>query len=154
MEIENTRLHSDRWAHELANDCRNAKKSIHLCSMSMQVPKRNTRSDWQELWDEWVRAKLRGVDVALWLAAPQSNAAATRGNGRAGAAAVAAGIKLRYVRGNKLLHAKCAIIDVERAWIGSGNFTCAAACENYETYLSISSPGIAQQLLNKLESLP
>jgi phosphatidylserine/phosphatidylglycerophosphate/cardiolipin synthase-like enzyme len=120
----------------------------------MQVPKRNTRSDWQELWDEWVRAVQRGVQVNLWLAAPQSNAAATKGNSGAGAAAVAAGIKLRYVRGNKLLHSKCAIVDMERVWIGSGNFTSAAACENFETYISVTSPNIALLLCNNMESLP
>jgi len=137
----------------MAADCWNAKKSIHLCSMSMQAPRKNSKNDWEELWFSWVTAVQRGVPVRLWLAAPQQNAAATLGNRGAGACAVAAGIDLRYVRGNQLLHAKCAVIDGERAWVGSGNFTMAAATENHEAYLSISSPRVSLALIQKMEGL-
>jgi len=153
MQPTNIHYHETGWARALALQCNQAQTTISLCAMSLLVPRLNTKSEWAELWQSWCTAVQRGVRVDIWLAAPQQNAAATKGNASAGSALVAAKIGLHFVRGNKLLHAKTAVIDMQHVWIGSGNFTLAAATENHEAYISMHSPAIAQQITQRLRGL-
>jgi phosphatidylserine/phosphatidylglycerophosphate/cardiolipin synthase-like enzyme len=51
------------------------------------------------------------------------------------------------------LHAKCVIIDEERAFITSANFTEAAQERNIEAGVLLSIPGIAKALCSQFENL-
>jgi phosphatidylserine/phosphatidylglycerophosphate/cardiolipin synthase-like enzyme len=81
------------------------------------------------------------------------HAPATRGNYGAGRACTAAGIHIHYVTGNRLLHAKTCIIDKHAIWIGSGNFTAAAAHHNHEAYLRADCAKIAAEIVSRWEAL-
>jgi phosphatidylserine/phosphatidylglycerophosphate/cardiolipin synthase-like enzyme len=144
---------SDGWARELARECDLAHESICLCAMSLQPPFRNTNNDWSELWQSWCRAVKRCVQVDIWLAAPQQMPRATLGNVGAGEALVRAGIGIHFVRGNRLMHSKSCVIDRCQVWIGSGNFTAAAATTNHESYIRLDSSRIANQVIERLHKL-
>jgi phosphatidylserine/phosphatidylglycerophosphate/cardiolipin synthase-like enzyme len=51
------------------------------------------------------------------------------------------------------LHAKCVIVDEERAFITSANFTEAAQERNIEAGVLLAIPGIAKALCSQFESL-
>jgi len=145
--------HGRGWADHMAEECSAARRSIHISALSMLPPGPNAHGDWPELWRSWCAATRRGVRVDIWLAAPTPIHAATRGNFGAGRAITEAGMYIHYVRGPQLLHAKTAVIDAASIWIGSGNFTAAAAHHNHEAYLSARCPSIAKQIIERWESL-
>jgi phosphatidylserine/phosphatidylglycerophosphate/cardiolipin synthase-like enzyme len=141
------------WAEQLAYECALAQRSIKLCAMSMVPPLANTNNQWVSLWRSWVEASQRGVNVNMWLAAPQSMPAATRGNQGAGAACVRAGIGINFVRGKRLMHAKTVVIDDSAVWVGSGNFTLAACTDNYESFIRVNSSRFAATISERLLGL-
>ena len=138
----------------MAEQCALAQTTIHISALSMLPPTPNAIGDWPELWRAWCAAARRGVRVRIWLPAPMQNNAATRGNVNTGRIAVAAGIGINLLSGNRLLHAKTCVIDASSVWIGSGNFTAAAAHHNHEAYLRADCPAIARELIERWESLP
>jgi len=145
--------HGEGWAEHMAEQCALARKSIHISALSMLPPGQNATGDWPELWRAWCAAARRGVRVDIWLPSPTGIHPATKGNIGAGRAIVAAGLGIHFVQGNKLLHAKTVVIDAASVWIGSGNFTAAAAHHNYEAYLQARCPKIARQLIERWEGL-
>jgi len=145
--------HGAGWAEHMAECCALAQRSIHVSALSMLPPTQNASGDWPELWRAWCAAARRGVAVHIWLPAPSGIHPATKGNGGAGRAIVDAGMRIHFVQGNKLLHAKTAVIDESSVWIGSGNFTAAAAHHNYEAYIQATCPRIARQVIERWEAL-
>lgn len=145
--------HGDGWANDLWDDCANAKTSIHISALSLQPPTPRGRGHWPELWDAWKNAALRGVQIDFWMAEPTPVHPATGKNYSAGEALAQMGAHPHYVKMPRLLHAKTVCIDRAVIWIGSGNFTAAAAHHNHEAYLSAYCPTIAEQLIKRWESL-
>jgi len=145
--------HAEGWAVALAKDCAAAVRTIHLSALSLVPPTPNGHGSWPELWRALQAAASRGVYVHVWLPAPQPAHPATRGNIGAGRACAEAGINIHYVQGPRLLHAKTAVIDGTILFVGSGNFTAAAAHHNHEHYLRADCPAIAQQIVLRLLSL-
>ena len=154
-EIQSAQLfyHGAGWAGAMAAECAAAQKSIHASALSMHTPTPNAAGDWPELYRAWCAAARRGVRVAIWLPAPTQIHPATKGNITAGRSASASGIEVHYIIGNRLLHAKTAVIDGTSIWVGSGNFTAAAAHFNHEAYLQAKCPHIAKQMIARWESL-
>lgn len=149
----NLYYHGGGWAIALAAECAAAQRTIHLSALSMIPPTPNGTGAWPELWCAWKAAAARGVAVHIWLAAPSPIHPATRANMTAGKAASSAGIQMHYITGNRLLHAKTAVIDATTIWIGSGNFTAAAAHHNHEAYMRADCPAIARQIIDRWQSL-
>lgn len=149
----NLEYHGAGWAAALRADCDLASRSLHLSALSMLPPGANASGPWPDLWRAWIAAAKRGVDVHLWLPAPMTHNPATRGNFGAGSACTEQGIFIHYATGNRLLHAKSCVVDAHIVWIGSGNFTAAAAHHNHEAYLRADSPKIAAELICRWEAL-
>jgi len=153
MDTCNVTYHSTAWAAALTLASAAAKKSIHLSALSLLPPTPNATGTWPELWRTWCAAAQRGVTVDLWLPTPCHAHPATRANFRAGEACAKNGIKIHYVNPSKLLHAKTAVVDEQIAWIGSGNFTAAAAHHNHEAYIEVHSAKIAREIISRWKLL-
>lgn len=148
-----TSLHLEQWAATMARDCDAAGVSIHACAISCMPPRTNAPGSWPQLWASWCGAAARGLAVTLYLPAPLKAHGATHYNGEAGRLAAAAGMRPRLKVGPRLLHSKALVIDNRVVWIGSGNFTCAAASKNAESYVRIISPDFAAEIVRRLEQL-
>lgn len=137
------------WAAAMADQCAAAQRSIHISALSMIPPTQNATGDWPELWRTWCAAARRGLSVHIYLPSATTIHAATRGNNTAGRVIVANDMHIHLIKGNKLLHAKTVVIDDISVWIGSGNFTAAAAHHNHEAYLQTAHQQIARQLIER-----
>lgn len=151
--IENTNLYTAKWAENMAHDCKAAQHSIHLTAISCLPPTEKAAGAWKELFSSWEDAAKRGVEVHIWLPVPNKAFPATLQNHTAGMKLSASGVFTHMVKGNRLLHAKTCIIDNRIAWVGSGNFTAAAANYNYEAYLRVDCAKIALDLRTRWELL-
>lgn len=149
----NIEYHGESWAAALAADCTGAQSSILASALSLLPPTPNASGSWPELWRAWKAAAARGVRVAVWLPVPSPIHPATRGNFGAGRACTENQIEIHYIAGARLLHAKTCIIDARVVWIGSGNFTAAAAHHNHEAYLRADCAKIAHELASRWEAL-
>lgn len=149
----NLTYHGEGWALAMSKECAAAERTIHISALSMTPPTEHKTGHWQELWQAWCAAAKRGVNVHIWLPSPSEIYPATKGNIGAGRAIIEAGMHPHFVQGSRLLHAKTAIIDARTIWIGSGNFTAAAAHFNHEAYLRADCKKIAKQLIERWESI-
>jgi phosphatidylserine/phosphatidylglycerophosphate/cardiolipin synthase-like enzyme len=147
-------LHLEQWAPAMAADCDAAGVSIHACAISCMPPRTAAPGAWPSLWASWCAAAARGLAVTLHLPAPLKAHGATHYNGEASRIAAAHGIRPRLKIGPRLLHSKALVIDNRIVWLGSGNFTAAAASKNAESYVRIISPDIAADIVRRLEQLP
>ena len=123
------------WSAPMAQDFRNAKKTILLSALSLhwaRLPTENQHGQWCAALADAAR---RGVDVVIVLPQPSKAHPATAQNATHAAQAFAHGIKARWVQSGRLLHCKSCVIDSEVLWIGSGNFTGAAMSHNHEAYV-------------------
>ena len=154
IESANLYYHGEGWAAAMADECQLAMASIHASALSFQPPRTQTDGDWPRLYQSWVDAAARGVQVCVWLPAASTTHPATHHNLTAARRMIADGIHARLVSGNQLLHAKTCVIDASSIWIGSGNFTAAAAHFNHEAYLRADCPAIAAELIARWEALP
>lgn len=146
-------LYEKDWAINMARDCTSARQSISASALSLLPPRHTTDSPFGQLWQAWCAAAARGVPVVFFLAAPSKSHPATAQNITAGALARAAGMSARYVPQPGLLHAKTLVIDERIVWIGSGNFTAAAAHYNHEIYCRFESVEIAQRILTRWNNI-
>lgn len=149
----NLEYYGANWAYALRLECDQASRSLHISALSLLQPTPNGTGAWPDLWRAWKQAAARGVKVNIWLPAPMPHAPATRGNHGAGRACAEAGIQPHFVTGNRLLHAKTCVIDARSVWIGSGNFTAAAAHHNHEAYLRADCVKIAAAIIARWEEL-
>lgn len=146
-------LHLTHWAAAMAADCNAAQSDIALSALSLLPPRTNSPGEWPTLWQALIAAAARGVRVTLYLAKPSPiNLATTRNHGTA-ATANAHGIACRLIPGPHLLHCKSLTIDSRIVWIGSGNFTSAAAHHNHEAYIRAARPDFAAAVLARWKAL-
>lgn len=148
-----TTLHLSDWAAAMARDVRAATASASLSAISIQPPRSKTPGQWPDLWAALVAAAARGVRVTLYLPPPSNTHPATRFNSNTATVAAAAGIATRFLRGPRLLHCKSLVLDARVVWIGSGNFTSAAAHHNVEAYLRTERPDFAATIAARWDAL-
>lgn len=141
------------WCGSMAAQCATAQRSIHMSALSMQAPRQDAIGTWPDLWRELCAAARRGVRVDIWLPAPSPIYPASKGNQATGQRIVDEKMHVHFVTGNRLLHAKACVIDTASCWIGSGNFTAAAAHFNHESYLQTVCPVIAGRIISRLKTL-
>jgi phosphatidylserine/phosphatidylglycerophosphate/cardiolipin synthase-like enzyme len=146
--------HGADWAAAMRAECDHAQTSILITALSVLPPGRDASGPWPELYAAWKTAAQRGIKVRVWLPAPSAAHPATRQNHTSAIKMAAAGLFPHLVPGAKLLHAKTCTIDCKSVWIGSGNFTCAAAHHNHEAYLRADCAHIARELAARWEQLP
>lgn len=142
---ENTSLHFD-WVPPLVADLAAAQVSIVVSSLSLHPPRARRVGNIGQLWQAITDAAARGVAVAFYMTRPTSSHPATSFNAAAAATLHAAGVAVHLLPPARLLHAKTVSIDNQIAWVGSGNWTAAAATHNREAYLRAASPALAVRL--------
>lgn len=132
----------------MAADIDAALHSICISSLSLHPPRASRASNIGMLWSSIEAAAERGVSLLFFL--PQSSKAhpATAFNESAATRLHAIGAKVHTLNPARLLHAKTVSIDDSIAWVGSGNWTAAAAAHNREAYIRAASPRIATRLRN------
>ena len=143
--MENTTLHTD-WASAMALDIAMARSSVLITSLSLQTAETCPGHPLGMLWAAMHEAAQRGAAITFVLPQPARSHPATAYNIHAGYALQAAGVRVIYAPAGNLLHAKTVTIDESIVWVGSGNWTKAAAAWNHEAYLRCQSPQLAMRL--------
>lgn len=141
------------WARMMTIDANQAKSSIAISALSCLPPRASKHGDWPALWQSWIDAAARGVRVELYLPAPLKSAGATITNQKTADTAQRHGIACHLIPGPNLLHCKSMVIDQLIIWIGSGNFTAAAANHNHEAYMRHRCPSMARQMQDRWEAI-
>lgn len=141
-----TRLHHAGWLETLTVDLDKAAASISITALSIHYPATKTAGPLGPFWAALAAATSRGIRPALIMPAPSRSHPATAMNGNTAEKAHALGLDAHLIPLPRLLHAKSAVIDSRIAWVGSGNFTAAAACHNREIYMRSTDPAIARHL--------
>lgn len=142
---QNTELHFE-WAEPLAADIAAAQSSLLVTALSLHPMRKVSASPLGRLWLEIAGAAARGLLINFILPAPSRSHPATAMNGQAADALRAVGARCHFAPPARLLHAKTACIDARITWIGSGNWTAAAASHNHEAYVRTVCPVIAERI--------
>ncbi len=140
--MNNIDLHF-KWAAPLAADIAAARYSVMISSLSMHPPRGRSGNNLGLLFDALAAAAARGVTVDIVLAAVSKSHPATAFNNAAAATLAALGCRAHFARPERLLHAKTCVVDFEIVWVGSGNWTAAAATFNHEAYIRAESCAMA-----------
>jgi phosphatidylserine/phosphatidylglycerophosphate/cardiolipin synthase-like enzyme len=153
MIIENAAYYDTNWADAMRLDVCDAKRAIMLTALSLHVPRSFNPQGWPGLWWALCDAVDRDVAVDVYLPAPMEHNPATQGNHTAGRLIEDSGMHIHYIVGNRLLHAKTLCIDGRVLWVGSGNFTAAAAHHNHEAYLRCTSAALCDKHIHRFLAL-
>lgn len=137
------------WASLLAHDIAHARHRVILTALSAQPPRHSAKSPHGALWQELCAAPSRGLSVTLLIAAPMNAHPATSRALHAARYLHGFGVTVLLVPGPRLLHQKTVCLDREVCWVGSGNFTAAAANHNYELYARMKDAGACLQVFNR-----
>jgi len=143
--MENLTLHTD-WPLAIAADITGASSLITVTALSMHQPRRDSGTAYSTLFNALAAAPARGVLCVVYLPDSSISHPATAQNRTTAAALHALGCKVHTVPVSRLLHAKTVAIDDALIWVGSGNWSAAAAHFNHECYLRAAAPGLAVRL--------
>lgn len=139
-------FHSAGWADRIAADVDRASMLITLSALSFAIPRKPGLTGQPRLWAALCDAVERRVSVSIYIPAMTPSHPATAHNNSAAYIASRAGMSVIQVPMPRLLHAKTVQIDAEISWIGSGNFTTAAASHNFEAWIRTTDRATAAQL--------
>lgn len=148
----NTTIHTD-WAPPLTQDIGYAQHSIYITVLSMHTPRHSTDSKYCKLFENLKAAIKRGLIVHVALPAASKTHGATLMNTGTLNELASIGATVHSIPMPNLLHAKTVLIDENIVWIGSGNWTAAAAHHNHEIYNRTESHYIARVLAKHWEEL-
>lgn len=99
-------------------------------------------------------AAKRGVSVFVLLERDgDRRSSVDKANGETAKRLRAAGIVPVFDSPERTMHAKIAVIDRRRVFLGSHNFTQSALKYNREVSLSVDSPALAEELLRYIRSV-
>lgn len=143
--MENTTLYTE-WARPLANDIAQARHTVIITSLSLQPRKPDNTHPISLLWSAMETAARTGAVITFILPRPSTTHTATAYNMAAAADLSRLGIRSVFAAPANLLHAKTCIIDGSTVWVGSGNWTAAAAAHNREAYIRCESAALAEKL--------
>jgi len=135
------------WAAPLAADIDAARSSILISTLSMHPPRTQSGNNLCRLFDALAAAAARGLAVDVIMAAVSGSHPATSFNHAAAASLASMGCRAHFAMPARLLHAKTAVIDSFIVWVGSGNWTAAAATFNHEAYIRAESSVMAASML-------
>ncbi len=143
----------DKWAQAMTDDCAKAQTSITISAISCLPPLGKKGGIFGAMINAWKAAAQRGCKVTIYLPTPQKAHPATVRNAHTAETLHAHGIQTRFIPPPNLLHAKTCIIDHLTCWIGSGNFTAAAAHHNHEIYVRFDSKDAAQKIETRWQTI-
>lgn len=135
-----TRLLTANWLLTIADEISVAERCATITALSFHPPRATARGHIGTFWQAVAAAAKRGVSVTIIAPPPSKQHPACGMN--IGAARHCAEIGATFIFKNLpgLLHAKTALIDGRLAFIGSGNYTAAAAHHNHEAYIYTDDP--------------
>ena len=139
-------LHGHDWADALADIVLEARKHVTITGLSYLFPGRTTQSAWRALHSAIALAPAREVQVHIMLPSPSSAHPATSNNARTARQFEPYRVRVSLIVPTKLLHAKTMLVDNRLACVGSGNWTQAAACHNFEAWTVTDDPAVVAQL--------
>lgn len=139
-------LHTAGWPTALADDVSHCTVALSLSALSFLPPRAQRFDPFTRLWLAIDAAARRGVILTVAMPAPTLAHPATLRNDSAAATLRSIGAVVSLVPPTNLLHAKSVIIDHAIAWVGSGNFTAAAAHHNRECWLRTDDAQVAADL--------
>ncbi|MBU1086722.1 MAG: hypothetical protein KKD05_04305 [Candidatus Omnitrophica bacterium] len=139
----------------------NAEKSVKVVMFIIELPQKMNNTKAQQLVDELINAKQRGVDVEVVLDAnvdfvnqrDESDWQEKIRSIRAYKQLKDAGINVYYDTLTTYTHAKTLVIDDKIAIVGSTNWTESALSRNIEIALLVESPDVCQSVLDYLETI-
>jgi phosphatidylserine/phosphatidylglycerophosphate/cardiolipin synthase-like enzyme len=123
------------WAKELTTAIDKAQTRICITALSFLPPRNHKPDAFGMLYSSILGAAALGVQVNVIIPMPGKEHPATAQNASAAATLRAAGCICWLHPMPNLLHAKTVCIDRAEAWVGSGNFTAAAAHHNREAWI-------------------
>ena len=141
------------WAERMAADIAGALDHILITTLSIQKPTQMVHGSYAKLYQSLLDAAKAGVETHLYLpASHKSHPATLKNNGMANELAKA-GVQVHQIRVSHLLHAKTCVIDNKISYIGSGNWTAAAANHNHEGYIRAVCEKLALDIKARWELL-
>lgn len=140
-----TLLSGDDWGPWLAAALQAATQSVlvsvYMISPYWRVPNRHGLN----LLGLLQGCGQRGLTCRAVLADPRQINTREAFNARSGTALIAAGWKVRTLRGPHVLHEKLLVLDERITLIGSHNLSKASLTSNHDTTLAVESARLAQQ---------
>ena len=138
-----------------------AQKSINVVMFIIELPQNRNKGKVQQLVDELVQAKERGVDIEVILdknvdfvhRRNKSKWQEKVRSIRAYKQFKKAGIEVYYDHLSTYTHAKTLVIDEKIVIIGSTNWTQGSLQRSIETNLIVESEELAQSILKYLQSI-
>lgn len=135
-----TRIHTAEWSKAIADALKTSESKITLTALSFLPPSQHKPDQFGLFYSAILAAAQRIKEVVIILPMPSQTHPATAQNGTAAKTLRAAGCTVWLHPAANLLHAKTCCIDHAEAWIGSGNFTAAAAHHNREAWMQTDDP--------------
>ncbi len=123
-----------------------AKHSIHVMMFEMSYYDEHPNSPSNLLIKELIRAKKRGVKVAVILEVKEGEDRATEQNRHTGTVLSEGGVEVFYGSPSKTTHAKLMVVDGKWSLLGSTNWTYYALTDNNEASILIRSKEVAKGL--------
>jgi len=142
-----------QWAQPMTDDINSALHSVTVTALSIHHPRSTKQSPYASLFTALRAAAERGLSVTVLAPAPSKTHPATAQNANTLAALAEIGAITHLIPLPGLLHAKTCVIDNSIVWIGSGNWTAAAAHYNREMYTRLVSARVARKLQGQVLSL-
>lgn len=150
-----TQLLSNReYGDALLQGIRSARKSV-LCTFYLFKISGSAGNRPGRVAEELIRAKRRGVDVAVILERDNGRKGdgLTEENRRTAAALSRGGVKVFFDSPAVVTHVKAVVIDGRQVYLGSHNMTQGALSRNNELSVLIDSPELAAEVTAYLDRL-
>jgi phosphatidylserine/phosphatidylglycerophosphate/cardiolipin synthase-like enzyme len=148
-----TMLADHKFAVELRNGIRQAKKSIVACFFLFKVGEKKGGEPMM-LVQELLDAQKRGVDVTVEMERDAlGKGMVYEQNRRAATLLSQGGVKVRFDTPKVTTHVKAVVIDNRYVYLGSHNLTQSALRYNNELSVMIDSPELAGEVTGYLNKL-
>jgi phosphatidylserine/phosphatidylglycerophosphate/cardiolipin synthase-like enzyme len=145
-------LENDDYGRVLGERIDRAETSIHIVTYLFKIST-SQRNLATQLCDRLIRARQRGVSVAVILELSDFNESLNNSNRFTLQRLKEAGIEVRFDSVERQAHAKLVVIDERLTFIGSHNFSHSALGRNYELSLLIESKAVAARALAFFQSV-
>ena len=145
--VESVEVITDRQYEQVVGDAfARARSSIRMMMFEARYYEQHLNSPTNELIEELIAARRRGVDVKVILERRKENDRVSTGNLKTGGLLSRGGVEVIYDPLTTTTHSKLLIIDGETSVVGSTNWTYNALEKNHEVSVLIRSPQVARTL--------
>jgi phosphatidylserine/phosphatidylglycerophosphate/cardiolipin synthase-like enzyme len=146
-------LRNREYGDAFLQGIREARQSI-ICSFYLFKTTGSGGNQPRRIAEELIRAKRRGVDVAVILERDNGRKGGVTEDNRQTAALLSrGGVKVYFDSPSVVTHTKAAVIDGRHVYLGSHNLTQGALQRNNELSILLDSPELAAEVTAYLERL-